>query len=112
MLLLARNQRFVFSRISKFPLTVRFAGFKYKSSDSATVIKFLLFLLFFQGVPGPPGYGKMGPPGAVGQQGVPGVPGPPGQAGSKGRDGRCNPGDCMSHQVEYAPKGPPMKGPW
>lgn len=54
----------------------------------------------------------MGPPGAVGQQGVPGIPGPPGQPGSKGRDGRCNPGDCMSHQVEYSPKGPNVKGPW
>lgn len=53
----------------------------------------------------------MGPPGAVGQQGVPGVPGPSGQPGSKGRDGRCNPADCMSHQVEYSPKGP-VKGPW
>lgn len=64
------------------------------------------------GVPGPPGYGKMGAPGPVGQQGVPGVPGPPGPPGTKGTDGRCNPGDCMSHQVEYSPKGPPMKGPW
>lgn len=63
------------------------------------------------GVPGPPGYGKMGPPGPVGQQGVPGIPGSPGQPGSKGHDGRCNPGDCMSHQVEYSPKGP-VKGPW
>lgn len=54
----------------------------------------------------------MGPPGPVGQQGVPGIPGPPGHPGTKGKDGRCQPGDCVSHQVEYAPKGPPIKGPW
>lgn len=54
----------------------------------------------------------MGPPGPVGQQGVPGLPGPPGHPGSKGRDGRCNPGDCVSHQVDYSPKGPSVKGPW
>lgn len=68
--------------------------------------------LFLSGVPGAPGYGKMGPPGPVGQQGVPGLPGPPGHPGSKGRDGRCNPGDCVSHQVDYSPKGPSVKGPW
>lgn len=68
--------------------------------------------LFLPGVPGAPGYGKMGPPGPVGQQGVPGLPGSPGHPGSKGRDGRCNPGDCMSHQVDYSPKGPSVKGPW
>lgn len=68
--------------------------------------------LFFVGVPGAPGYGKMGPPGPVGQQGVPGLPGPPGHPGSKGRDGRCNPGDCVGHQVDYSPKGPSVKGPW
>lgn len=56
-------------------------------------------------VPGPPGYGRMGPPGPVGQQGVPGLPGPPGRPGSKGRRGHCSPGDCVSHQVGYSPKG-------
>lgn len=64
------------------------------------------------GVPGPQGYGKMGPPGPVGQQGVPGIPGPPGQSGPKGNEGRCNPVDCMSHQVDYGPKNQPIKGPW
>lgn len=73
---------------------------------------FIYSFFFLPGVPGSPGYGKMGPPGPVGQQGVPGIPGPPGQPGSKGHDGRCNPADCMSHQVDYSPKGPPVKGPW
>lgn len=68
--------------------------------------------LFRPGVPGAPGYGKTGPPGPVGQQGVPGLPGPPGHTGSKGRDGRCNPGDCVSHQVDYSPKSSSVKGPW
>lgn len=68
--------------------------------------------LFRPGVPGAPGYGKIGPPGPVGQQGVPGLPGPPGHPGSKGRDGRCNPGDCVSHQVDYSPKSSSVKGPW
>lgn len=83
--------------------------FKQGSDDANIIISLFVPI---PGVPGPPGYGKMGPPGAVGQQGVPGIPGPTGQPGTKGRDGRCNPADCMSHQVEYSPKGPNVKGPW